>query len=43
MTRSADDISLDLGALRTAYERGSLRPTTVADLVLRRIAARGDV
>ena len=42
MTRSADDISLDLGALRTAYEEGSLRPTTVADLVLRRIADRGD-
>ena len=42
MTRSADDISLDLGALRTAYEEGNLRPTTVADVVLRRIADRGE-
>ena len=42
MTRSVDDISLDLGALRTAYEEGNLRPTVVADLVLRRIADRGD-
>ena len=37
-----DDISLDLGALRAAYDRGNLTPTTVVDLVLRRIAAQGD-
>ena len=42
MTRPADGISLDLGALRAAYEEGNLRPTTVADVVLRRIADRGD-
>ena len=42
MTRFADDISLDLGALRTAYGSGDLTPTTVADVVLRRIAERGD-
>ena len=41
MTRVSDDISLDLGALRTAYDRGSLTPTTVVDVVLRRIADRG--
>ena len=42
MTIVPDDISLDLGALRTAYDRGTLTPTTVVDLVLRRIAAQGD-
>ena len=42
MTIVPDDISLDLGALRTAYDRGTLTPTTVVDVVLRRIAAQGD-
>ena len=42
MTIVPDDISLDLGALRTAYDRGTLTPTTVVDLILRRIAAQGD-
>ena len=42
MTRVSDDISPDLDALRTAYDRGSLTPTTVVDVVLRRIADRGD-
>ena len=42
MTIMPDDISLDLGALRTAYDRGTLTPTTVVDVVLRRIAAQGD-
>ena len=42
MIRVSDDISLDLGALRTAYDRGNLTPTTVVDVVLRRIADRGD-
>ena len=37
-----DDISLDLGALRAAYDRGNLTPTTVVDAVLRRIADQGD-
>ena len=42
MTIVPDDISLDLGALRTAYDRGTLTPTTVVDVVRRRIAAQGD-
>jgi allophanate hydrolase len=42
MTITPDDISLDLGALRAAYDGGSLTPTTVVDLVLRRIADQGD-
>ena len=42
MIRFADGISVDLGALRTAYDRGDLTPTRVADVVLRRIADRGD-
>ncbi|HYN92615.1 MAG TPA: allophanate hydrolase [Pilimelia sp.] len=32
----------DFGALRAAYAGGRLRPVDVVDLVLRRIAARGD-
>ena len=42
MTGASDDISLDLGALRTGYATGNLMPTVVVDVVLRRIAARGD-
>ena len=42
MTIVPDGISLDLGALRTAYDRGTLTPTKVVDVVLRRIAAQGD-
>ena len=42
MARTSDDISLDLGALRTAYDRGRLTPTAVVEVVLRRIADRGD-
>lgn len=42
MTIAADGISLDLGALRAAYDRGYLTPTAVADVVLRRIADQGD-
>ena len=42
MNNESDDISLDLGALRTAYDRGNLTPTSVVDIVLRRIADRGD-
>ena len=42
MTFVPDDISLDLGALRAAYDRGYLTPTTVVDLVLRRIADQRD-
>ncbi len=42
MTLAPDDISLDLGALRAAYDGGSRTPTTVVDLVLRRIADQGD-
>lgn len=42
MTGTADDFSLDLGALRTGYASGSLTPTAIVDAVLRRIAARGD-
>ena len=37
-----NDVSLDLGALHGAYDRGTLTPTTVVDVVLRRIAAQGD-
>jgi allophanate hydrolase len=42
MTLAPDDISLDLGALRAAYDGGSLTPTAVVELVLRRIADQGD-
>ncbi len=42
MNRVSDDISLDLGTLRTAYDRGNLTPTSVVDVVLRHIADRGD-
>jgi len=37
-----EDVSLDLGALRAAYDGGSLAPTTVVETVLRRIVDRGD-
>jgi allophanate hydrolase len=42
MTTGPDNISLDLGALHAAYDGGDLTPTKVVDLVLRRIADRGD-
>ena len=42
MTGASNDISLDLGALRTGYATGNLTPTAVVDAVLRRISARGD-
>ena len=42
MIGASDDISLDLGALRAGYDTGTLTPTAVVDVVLRRIAARGD-
>ena len=42
MTLFEDAISLDLGSLRAAYDRRDLTPTRVADVVLRRIADRGD-
>ena len=42
MTPVPEDVSLDLGALRTAYRRGALTPTAVVGTVLRRIANRGD-
>ena len=42
MTGASDDISLDIGALRTGYATGNLAPTAVIDAVLRRISARGD-
>ena len=42
MARASDDISLDLDALHTAYDRGDPTPTAVVDRVLSRIANRGD-
>ena len=42
MTLVPDGISLDLGALRAAYDMERLTPKTVADVVLRRIAEQGD-
>ncbi|MFQ5993006.1 MAG: allophanate hydrolase, partial [Nitrospiraceae bacterium] len=42
MTFAPDGKSLDLAALRAAYDRGCLTPTMVVDLVLRRIADQGD-
>ena len=42
MTLVEQDVSLDLGALRTAYDGGALTPSTVVEMVLRRIADRGD-
>ena len=42
MAGASDDISLDLRALRTAYDRRILTPTVVVDELLRRIADRGD-
>ena len=42
MIGASDDTSLDLGALRAGYDTGTLTPTAVVDVVVRRIAARGD-
>jgi len=42
MAGAPDDISLDLSALRTAYDRRILTPTEVVDVILRRITDRGD-
>ena len=42
MTLVPEDVSMDLGALRAAYREGSMTPTTVVEVVLRRIADRGD-